>query len=148
MLQELGPHPVDLAHDEAAVVGDDQRLRRTQPLDELGDDPLLLFFSIRLTSSNDSARMRAGQREVSILLGPPRLDFCPERLPAVSGEGVVDGRSYAAASPSSSSSTTPRVRAGSTLMPGPIELASVMERMYRPLAAAGLARTISSTTAA
>ena len=37
-----------------------------------------------------------------------------------------------------------RVRVGSTLTPGPIVEASVIEWMYLPFAAAGLARTISS----
>jgi hypothetical protein len=33
----------------------------------------------------------------------------------------------------------PRIRAGSTWMPGPIVLVSVIWRMYRPFAAAGFA---------
>src|SRR6266545_2033406 len=39
-----------------------------------------------------------------------------------------------------------RAWAGSTLIPGPIVVDTVMPLMYRPLAAAGLARTISSST--
>ena len=54
-------------------------------------------------------------------------------------------RGYAA---SGASSTMSRVRAGSTFTPGPIVEANVIEWIYLPFAAAGLARTISSTTAA
>ena len=41
-----------------------------------------------------------------------------------------------------------RVRDGSTFTPGPIEVVSVTVCRYRPFAAAGLARTISSISAA
>jgi hypothetical protein len=41
-----------------------------------------------------------------------------------------------------------RVLVGSTWIPGLIVVASVIERIYRPFAAEGLARTIYSTTAA
>ena len=49
---------------------------------------------------------------------------------------------------SATSSSRLRVLVGSTLMPGPIVVAMVIDLMYLPLADDGLARRISSSTAA
>ena len=42
VLEQLRAQLVDLGVRQAAVVGDDQRLRRAQPLGQLCDDPLLV----------------------------------------------------------------------------------------------------------
>ncbi len=52
------------------------------------------------------------------------------------------------AAASSISSVSPRVRLGSTGMPGPIVVVNVIFLTYRPLAAAGLSLTTSSIAAA
>ena len=79
---------VDLRHRQAAVVGDDQRLARAQPLGQLGDDLFLLGFVHVTSSGNDEpARRRAGG-DVQAPSTPPRPDFCARALPAVFGGRV------------------------------------------------------------
>ncbi len=129
MLDDLRAHLVELAHRQAAVVGQDERVRGTQPVGQLRDDLLLVFSQHRITSSNESCPPSGRARaEAFDSLGPPRQVLRPEGLPAVFGDGRVD-ETYVGACSSSSSDAISRVLAGSTWMPGPMELVSVIERM-------------------
>jgi hypothetical protein len=49
-LEEAGAQLVDLRHRQAAVVGDEHRLRSLQTLRQLGDN-LFFLFSLHLTST-------------------------------------------------------------------------------------------------
>jgi hypothetical protein len=55
MLDQLGAEAVDLGVREPAVVGDDQRLRRPQPLGQLCDDLLLVTLQHLFTSLKRSS---------------------------------------------------------------------------------------------
>jgi hypothetical protein len=44
VLEQFSAQIVDLCHRQPAVVGDDQRVRRPEPLGQLGDDSLLVLF--------------------------------------------------------------------------------------------------------
>ena len=123
---------VDLRHRQAAVVGDEQRVGRAQPLGQLCDDLLLVLFLHRITSSYGSSPHGGGleKRRCEILCSNTASGgLLPvERLPAVFGDWAC--LTYAGtASCSSSSSRIPRIFAGSTWMPGPIVVVSVTCRM-------------------
>src|SRR5205085_3010359 len=61
VLEQLRPQVVDLRHRQAAVIGDEQRVGLAQPVGQLGDQPLLVFFLHLLTSSKSNrARTQAG----------------------------------------------------------------------------------------
>src|SRR5207245_10997244 len=83
VLDQLRAQLVDLRHGQSAVVGDQQRLCRTQPLGQLGDHSLLLFFLHLLTSSNESSPHTAGslKEAKTSFTDPPREGF---RLAAAS----------------------------------------------------------------
>ena len=53
VIEELAAQLVDLGHRQAAVVGDDQRVRRAQPLRQLRDDLGLVFPEHLISSGND-----------------------------------------------------------------------------------------------
>jgi hypothetical protein len=68
--------------------------------------------------------------------------------PGGPGPGTGRPRECQLATASSNSLVRPRVRLGSTGMPGPIVVVTVTFLRYRPLAAAGLSLTTSSIAAA
>src|SRR5581483_5814652 len=150
----LGAQRVDLRHREAAVVGDDQRLRRPEPFGQLCDDAFLVI-SVHLPPSRHRPASWAGRRDSRKEKASIRLGRSSARVPGcrLSSARAVDEKPQAVAATSlaccvSSSSAIPRVIPGSTWIPGPIVEVKVIFLMYRPLAAAGLARTISSISAA
>ena len=88
---------VDLGVRQAAVVGDEQRLRRAQPLGQLGDHPfLVLFMHLSPPLANDRARTEAGSERGEEIVAPERRlgrTSAPlsRALPAVFGDGLCDG---------------------------------------------------------
>ena len=63
VLEQLRAQVVDLRHRQAAVVGNEQRVGRAQPLRQLGDQAFLVVFLHLLTSSNDSSPHTGGLAE-------------------------------------------------------------------------------------
>ena len=79
VLDQLRAELVELGDGQAAVVRDDHRLARLQPLGELCDQALL-FRSVHSKPPPKRIRpasRRACEKACSLSLGPPRLDFCP-----------------------------------------------------------------------
>src|SRR5215204_2334888 len=92
VLEHLGPHAVDLGHGQPAVVRDDQRVGRAQPLDEVCDHAFLLSFQHRnhLLETN-RARLPGGheqRRSFGSSLVRLGRSYAPGGLPAVSGNGL------------------------------------------------------------
>src|SRR5207247_1150340 len=110
-LEQPSAQRLDLEHGEAAVVGDEERLRRAEAIRELRDHSFLIGFLHVI--SPEMTRARQGEPEKWVFCG--RLGWASaSRLPAVSGELQSVQALTVAASWPSSSSTMPRVRAGST----------------------------------
>src|SRR5262249_12548299 len=151
----------DLAHGQPAVVRADDRVDRLQARAHLGDGRGLLFAiqsrHLLVWAAGACRRIVHARR-----LGRGRGRDAPERLlpdlawvarGPVSGAALPGGRPHGSSvgspdgyrsAPTSSSRFV--VRVVSTGTPGPIVSAIVMERRYRPFAAAGFARMISSST--
>src|SRR5205823_4910794 len=72
---QLRPKLVDLRHGQPAVVGDHQRVGRSEPLGQLGDHSLLVLFLHLLTSSNESSPHKGGLAEGGKTSSPIRLDW-------------------------------------------------------------------------
>ena len=130
---------------EAGIAGDAWRfpfhggtlkailLVTAEGLDEVCDHAFLLSFQHPITSSNESrppsgrARAEAILRSSLVRLGRSyALAGCRLSL----ATGFFSERGYAGTAASSSiSSTTPRVFCGSTWIPGPMDVVSVIVRM-------------------
>ena len=78
VLEQLCAQLVDLRHRQPAVVGDEQRLSRAQPLGQLRDQAFFVIFLHLLTSSNDSSPHtgRLAEGGGTSLTDPPREDLC------------------------------------------------------------------------
>ena len=114
-------------HRQPAVVGDDQRLRRPAAARSARRRPVPSRFFMHPSPPPKSTRARTEAGSERALKRPPRAasaGLLPlGALPAVSGGRARLARPYGLGwRPPPSSSTMPRVRAGSTLMPGPIVL--------------------------
>src|SRR5436190_11149408 len=88
VLEQLAAQIVDLRHRQTAVVGDDQRFGRPEPIGQLGDDAGLVLF-LHCTSLRNEPALGRTRRRCCSSRRPPRMDFCPGGLPSVSGDGRV-----------------------------------------------------------
>ena len=165
-LAQLAAQLAELGDGEAAVVADEQVLRVRQKLRHLGDHSFFLVsqhLDLSVANKNPLPKRKRAQAAALARLasggGPAWIlsssrgstdRHRPRRRSAAMRQyrrkrvrpQLPGGRAR-----SSQGSSRSRVRAGSSSMPGLIVAAMVTLLMYFPLAAAGLARTISSSTA-
>ena len=129
----------------------DEQLRGTIALPHgLGKDVTIAVFAKgdKAREAEEAGADVVGEEDLAKKIEEGFSDFdvaiaTPDMMPVVSGVRCVSGQATAAGA-----STMLRVRSGSTRTPGPMVVATVIVRRYRPLAAAGLARTTSSIRAA
>ena len=77
VLEQPPTQGVDLGHRQAAVIGDEERLRVAEPLRQLGDHAFLVLF-LHFTSLRNRPALRRADfaREGLQEAVPPRMDFC------------------------------------------------------------------------